>query len=104
MKIDGKAVQLLRRNRQVSTRVIGDEMILVPIQGELAQLQEIFVLNSVGAYIWEHLDESEELETLQQALVGEFEVEEEEARLDLLQYLEELESRRLVLREEIDES
>ncbi len=35
---------------------VGDEMILVPISNQVAQMSEVFTLNELGAFIWQHID------------------------------------------------
>lgn len=73
-----------RRNPEVSWRVIEGQAVLVfNIEGEVQ------VLNEVGTYIWEHLEE-EDVETLARNIARTFAVCEEEARRDLLVFLEDL--------------
>lgn len=73
-----------RRNPDVSWRVIEGQAVLVfNIEGEVQ------VLNEVGTYIWEHVEE-EDVDTLAQGIAKAFAVSEEEARRDLLVFLEEL--------------
>ena len=86
----GKMQRIFKQNPSVMARTIGDEVLLVPIKGELAQLQQIYALNSVGAFIWENLDGVRDLEQLTTGLISTFEVEAEEARSDLTKYVEEL--------------
>ena len=89
--------RIFKKNENVSTRSIGDELILVPIKGHLAQLQQIFALNSVGTFIWENLDGIKDLEELRSGLISTFEVGVEEAESDLLAYILELANRDLIL-------
>jgi hypothetical protein len=46
------------RSEGVVARVIADECILVPLARGGANLEAIYELNSVGAFIWERLDGS----------------------------------------------
>ncbi len=85
-----KMQRIFKQNPSVMARTIGDEVLLVPIKGELAQLQQIYALNPVGAFIWENLDGVRDLEQLTTGLISTFEVEAEEARSDLMKYVEEL--------------
>ncbi len=86
-----------QRNPELAARMIGDELILVPIKGQLAQLQQIYVLNEVGAFIWEHLDEMKDPAGLSDQLATVFEVDPEEAEADLEGYLRELSAQGLLL-------
>ncbi len=80
-----------------ATREIAGEVLLVPVRGKLAQLQQIFVLNPVGAYIWRQLDGERDLAQVHRGLVERFEVTGEEAEADLFEYLGTLEDAGLVV-------
>ena len=81
---------------EMVTREIAGEVLLVPVRGKLAQLQQIFVLNPVGAYIWRQLDGERDLATIHGGLVDHFEVTASEAEADLFEYLGALEDAGLV--------
>ena len=72
-----------KRNPDVSWRVIDGQAVLIH-----NRLGEVNVLNDVGTYIWEHVEEG--LEALPRNLSLEYEVTEEEARADLRAFLEDL--------------
>lgn len=73
-----------RRNPDVSWRVIEGQAVLVfNIEGEVQ------VLNEVGTYIWEHVEE-EDVDSLARNIAETFAVSEEEARRDLLAFLQDL--------------
>ena len=72
-----------RRNPDVSWRVIDGQAVLIH-----NRLGEVNVLNDVGTYIWEHVEE--DLEALPRNISREYEVSEEEARQDLRAFLEDL--------------
>ncbi len=88
--------QTYRRNETIATRTIGDEFILVPVKGELARLQQVFVLNAVGAFIWDRLDGAENLEELRNELGTVFDVDPDRAERDLLEYIDLLAGQGLV--------
>jgi hypothetical protein len=73
-------------------RKIVEEMILVPIHKDTADLNSIFTLNEVGAYLWEHLAEPASFEDLKASLLGEYDVSAETAEADLVQFLGDLEA------------
>jgi len=50
------AIGAVRPIPDVVRRTVAGETFLVPIRGRLAELQEIFVLNEVGAWVWDRLD------------------------------------------------
>ncbi len=88
--------RVFRQRRDTVTREIAGEVLLVPVRGKLAQLQQIFVLNPVGAYIWRQLDGERDLEAIHRGLVDTFEVAGGEAEVDLFEYLGALEEAGLV--------
>lgn len=71
-------------------REVAGETFLVPIHGHLADLQELFVLNEVGRWLWDHLDDSCLLDDLVGGVVADFEVDEETARRDIEGFLRQL--------------
>jgi hypothetical protein len=79
----------LRQPDIVVRRIAGDA-ILVPVRGELARMERIFVLDEVGEHIWEALDGRRTARELVESIVGSFEVGEEVARADLAEFVAEL--------------
>lgn len=71
-------------------RKIADEFILVPIVGRGADVDAIFTLNRVGAFIWDHLDGRTSGETIVAALVEGFDVDRTQAESDYESFLAQL--------------
>lgn len=71
-------------------RKIADEFILVPIVGRGADVDAIFTLNRVGAFIWDRLDGAMTGEAIVSALVEGFEVDREQAETDYETFLDQL--------------
>ena len=80
------------RNPEFIFRRIVDELILVPIHQDVADMDCIFTMNGLGAFIWENLDGRATLADLQAAIVEQYEVDPEAAAADLLEFMRELES------------
>ena len=78
------------RAEDVVPRNIAGETILVPVRGELAEMQEIFVLDEVAEVIWGMLDGRHTVDAICAAVVEQFEVEARTARTDLETFLSEL--------------
>jgi hypothetical protein len=78
-----------RRSENVVRREVAGETFLVPIHGHLADLQELFVLNEVGSWIWEHLD-GRRLDELGGGLSAEFDIDAEVAERDAGLFVEQL--------------
>lgn len=70
-------------------REIAGETILVPIRGNLADMQRIFSLNAVASCIWAHLDGERSLAEARSTVAGRFAVTEEDAGEDILAFLRE---------------
>jgi hypothetical protein len=80
----------VRKLQDVVLREIAGEVFLVPIRGRLADLQELFVVNDVGEWIWERLDGSRSLDELAEGVSTTFEVSREQALLDIEGFMSEL--------------
>jgi hypothetical protein len=74
----------------VVRRDVAGEAFLVPIHAHIADLQELFVLNDVGRYLWERLDGRSTVDDLVAAVIAEFEVGEDQARRDAEVFLAQL--------------
>ena len=74
-----------RRLDEVVTRSIVGETLLVPVSGTLANLDDLFTLNSTGAYVWGRLDGATSLAAIRDGLASTFEVETERAWADLVE-------------------
>lgn len=82
----------IKRNDDFIFRKIVNEMILVPVKHDVADMEHIFTLNEVGAFVWEKLSKSSTIEELQQDILDEFEVDPTMAQQDLQVFLEDLEA------------
>lgn len=82
----------IKRSDNFIFRKVVNEMVLVPIKQDVAQLEHIFTLNEVGAFVWDMLSKSSTIEELQQAVLEEFDVEPAIAQQDLQTFLDELDS------------
>ena len=84
------------RDERVVARRIAGEILLVPVEGELANLQRVFALDGVGQFIWEKIDGARSIGALCDAVEREFEVGSEEAKRDCLAFVSELAKAKLV--------
>jgi len=88
--------QSYQRRDHVVERRIADEHILIPVRGDLADMQQVYVLNPVAAYLWEALDGSRPLDDIIEAMPEAFDVTAEVAREDALVFAGELLARGLI--------
>lgn len=78
------------RNERVVSRKIVDELILVPVRRNVAEMESIYTLNDVGARVYELIDGERTIRQICDVIVEEFEVSIEEAERDALEFLEKL--------------
>jgi hypothetical protein len=78
-----------RSERMVSRR-IAEEYVLVPLVGRGAELDGLYNLSRVGAFIWERLDGESSGQAIVEAVVAGFEVERPRAEQDYREFLDQL--------------
>lgn len=81
---------LYERNPDFIFRKIIDEFILVPIHQDVADMDCIYTLNNVGAFVWEQLAQNVSQIELQAALLEEFDAEPAVLAADLENFLNEM--------------
>lgn len=77
-------------------REIAGETIIVPIRGQVGDLEAIYNLNAAGSLIWELIDGQTAAGRIVDAVCAEFEVTPEKAREDTLELLGGLEAAGLI--------
>ena len=87
-----QAETLYERNPDFIYRQIVDESILVPVHQDVADMDCIYTLNPVAAFIWEQLEDQATLAELQAAIIEAYDVDPEAAVTDVLEFVRELES------------
>jgi len=68
-------------------REVGNELIIVPLTGNVAQMNELFTLNETAKFLWESISDDISYEDLAKLLTDEFEVDAETARRDIAAFL-----------------
>ncbi|MFZ2631258.1 MAG: PqqD family protein [Desulfosalsimonadaceae bacterium] len=86
-----------RPSGQVVTRNIADETILVPISGNLANMERIFTLNEAGAFIWRLMDGKRSVQEILGELMQEFDVAEDQLAGDMAEFIEHLKVSNLIV-------
>lgn len=69
------------------TREVGHELVLVPLTGNVAQMNELFTMNETGKFIWENIKEDTTIDELAEKMVEAFEVSPEIAKKDISGFL-----------------
>jgi len=74
------------------TRQIGDDMVLVPVETNVANMNELFTMNSTASFIWKHVDGVNTEEDIIRLLQEEFDVDMQTAERDLNDFLDQLDN------------
>jgi len=72
-----------RRNPDIAWRTVEGHCILIH-----NTLGEVMVLNEIGTYVWEHVEEG--MDAVVDGIVENYEVEPETARIDVQQFIDDL--------------
>ena len=91
--------EIYRHHDSIVSRRIEDEVILVPIRQNVADLESIYTLSEVAAHIWEQIDGRRTTAEILTLTVGQFEVSEEEAQKDLKEFIQQLSAIGAITRE-----
>lgn len=81
----------------VVTRVIAGEKLIVPVRGNLADMQNIFTVDEVGSLIWDNINGRRSMGEILVLISDEFDVAEAEAAADLRDFLESLKKAGLIM-------
>jgi len=81
---------IYKKKENIVTRDIAGETLLVPVHGKLADMQKIFALDSVAAFIWEKLNGKTALQEICEAVSTHFDVNPNQAEADTREFVREL--------------
>lgn len=84
------------RNREVVSRRIQGELVIVPIRRGVGDLNSLYTLNSVGSVLWEYMSESHSLPEMIRRVCQEFEVTRDQAQADIEGFLDALLEEKLI--------
>jgi hypothetical protein len=83
-------MKVFQRTKDIVSRSVAGELFLVPVAGNLADMQRIFTLTKVAEFIWDRLDGQRSLSDIRNDVVEQFDVDEEQADSDIQVFLTEL--------------
>lgn len=86
----------MKRNNDYIVRSIAGETLLVPTGPAARDFSGLITLNELGAFLWNHLEEAQDLDQLVQKVLQEYEVDEATARSDTTEFLSLLASRGMI--------
>lgn len=73
-------------------RNIGNELILVPLTANVAQMNELFTLNETGKFIWENVNDNSTVLELENLMIETFDIDSAIAKRDIELFLSKLET------------
>jgi hypothetical protein len=82
--------QLAAAKPNFVARAVNNELVLVPLKNQVADMTALFNLNEVGQFIWNQLSEDDTIDTLTAKICDEYEVDANIAKEDLTNFLEDL--------------
>lgn len=88
--------QKLVRSQAVVARVVGGEVLIVPVRSRVGDLGSIYSFNATGTLIWKLLESPRTSAELVEALAHEYAVEPQQAEKDVAEFLSEMRSKDLV--------
>ncbi len=74
------------------TREVGNELILVPLSQNVAQMSELFTMNETARFIWENSAETNSIDDMVPLMTDNFNIDQETAKKDIALFLDKLES------------
>lgn len=81
---------VLRKNKDMVTRVIDDETILLPIYKTSNEINCIYTLNKVGSRLWELIDGKKTLGAIKKQVLKEFDTTPQEVDKEITKFLKDL--------------
>lgn len=80
----------MKIKKELVKRDIAGDVVLVPLGRTVYESNGLFILNEVGAFLWDRLETADTEEDLLTALLREYEIAEDIARKDVQEFLEKL--------------
>jgi hypothetical protein len=86
-----------QKQEDIIVRQVAGETLLIPLCGQLADMQNIFTLNTVAEFIWMQLDGKQNLKIIQEKVTDHFQSTEDQVISDIVEYIEQLAEAKLVV-------
>jgi hypothetical protein len=86
-----------KKKPDIVSRVVGDELILIPLQQQTADIDSIFATKEVGARIWGLINGKTSIEMITDKICSEFDVSLGEAAKDIVDFLDLLEKKGFII-------
>lgn len=80
----------MKRSENFLLREVAGTLVVVPVGAAVSAFPGMITLNAVGAYIWELLETEQTVDSIVQAIMDRYEVEETQAQADVEKFLNKL--------------
>lgn len=80
----------MKLKKELIKREIAGDVVLVPVGKTVYEANGLFILNDVGAFLWDKLPQAEDEDVLLEAVLREYEVTPETAKEDITAFLRKL--------------
>lgn len=78
----------MKINYELILREIAGDTFLVPIGEAAQQYNGMFVLNELGAFLWQHMEAAQDEEALVELVLNQYDVTREEATADIQEFIQ----------------
>lgn len=82
--------KVYKKNPDFVSRLIADEMVLVPVKRTAVDLDRFFVLNDSAGIIWQLIDGKRNLAEIKTHLINDFDIDEPTLATDMNKFIKEL--------------
>lgn len=79
---------ILSHSPSVVTRKTGNEYVLVPVTNNIADMNSVYTLNETGAFIWEQINGTRNIEEIISLLTDEYEIDNKKAEEDVFSFID----------------
>jgi len=83
---------LYKMKSKFVAREVGNELILVALTGNVAQMNELFTLNETAKFIWENINDKNTIKDIENSMTEAFNIDGEAAKNDIEDFLKKLET------------
>lgn len=87
---------IYRKELEIIKREIGEEIILIPIKHGVGDLQNIFTVNKVGAFIFDAIDGARSVGEICDMLSRECSIARDKIKSDVVEFIKDLENSKMI--------
>ncbi len=82
---------LSRIKSKFVARQVAEELVIVPLSGNVAQMNELFTLNETGKFIWDNVSEDKTPVQISALMTEQFDIDVQTAQRDVETFLKQME-------------